>query len=395
MELKPFEKKVWLASPTMHGEEQKYVQEAFDTNWVSTVGANLEHLEKDVREYVGCKASVALSAGTAALHLAVKLAGVKPGDKVFCTDMTFDATVNPVTYEGGKQIFIDSEYDTWNMDPRALEKAFEKYPEVRVVVLAHLYGTPSKLDEITEICRAHQAILIEDAAESLSATYKGRQTGSFGTYNVVSFNGNKIITTSGGGMLLTDDEAAAELARKWSTQARDAAPWYQHTELGYNYRMSNILAGIGRGQMLHLAEHRARKKEIYEKYREGFAGLPLRMNPYLEDTEPNFWLSCLMVDRDAMAKQVRGDLNSTYEKVSGKTCPDEIRETLAAYNIESRPIWKPMHMQPIYREHDFIKAAQEAVDEDIFARGLCLPSDIKMTEEQQDAVIEIVRKCFE
>lgn len=395
MELKPFEKKVWLASPTMHGEEQKYVQEAFDTNWVSTVGANLEHLEKDVREYVGCKASVALSAGTAALHLAVKLAGVKPGDKVFCTDMTFDATVNPVTYEGGKQIFIDSEYDTWNMDPRALEKAFEKYPEVKVVVLAHLYGTPSKLDEITEICRAHQAILIEDAAESLSATYKGRQTGSFGTYNVVSFNGNKIITTSGGGMLLTDDEAAAELARKWSTQARDAAPWYQHTELGYNYRMSNILAGIGRGQMLHLAEHRARKKEIYEKYREGFAGLPLRMNPYLEDTEPNFWLSCLMVDWDAMAKQVRGDLNSTYEKVSGKTCPDEIRETLAAYNIESRPIWKPMHMQPIYREHDFIKAGEEAVDEDIFARGLCLPSDIKMMEEQQDAVIEIVRKCFE
>ncbi len=393
--MKPFEKKIWLASPTMHGEEQKYVKEAFDTNWVSTVGANLEHLEKSVRDYVGCKASVALSAGTAALHLAVKLAGVKPGDKVFCTDMTFDATVNPVTYEGGEQIFIDSEYDTWNMDPKALERAFQKYPDVKVVVLAHLYGTPSKMDEILAICKAHNAILIEDAAESLSATYKGKQTGSFGKFNVVSFNGNKIITTSGGGMLLTDDEEAAEKARKWSTQARDAAPWYQHTELGYNYRMSNVLAGIGRGQMLHLEEHKARKKEIYERYRKGLAGLPVQMNPYLSDTEPNFWLSCLLVDEDAMTEQIRSDHDSRYTKESGKSCPDEIREVLASYNIETRPIWKPMHLQPIYADHDFITAADGVcVDEDIFNRGLCLPSDIKMTVEEQDAVIEIIRGLF-
>ena len=393
--MKPFDKKIWLASPTMHGEEQKYVKEAFDTNWVSTVGANLEHLEKSVRDYVGCKASVALSAGTAALHLAVKLAGVKPGDKVFCTDMTFDATVNPVTYEGGEQIFIDSEYDTWNMGPKALERAFQKYPDVKVVVLAHLYGTPSKMDEILDICKAHNAILIEDAAESLSATYKGKQTGSFGKFNVVSFNGNKIITTSGGGMLLTDDEEAAEKARKWSTQARDAAPWYQHTELGYNYRMSNVLAGIGRGQMLHLEEHKARKKEIYERYRKGLAGLPVQMNPYLSDTEPNFWLSCLLVDKDAMTEQIRSDHDSRYTKESGKSCPDEIREVLASYNIETRPIWKPMHLQPIYADHDFITAADGiCVDEDIFNRGLCLPSDIKMTVEEQDAVIEIICGLF-
>lgn len=393
--MKPFEKKIWLASPTMHGEEQKYVKEAFDTNWVSTVGANLEHLEKSVRDYVGCKASVALSAGTAALHLAVKLAGVKPGDKVFCTDMTFDATVNPVTYEGGEQIFIDSEYDTWNMDPKALERAFQKYPDVKVVVLAHLYGTPSKMDEILDICKVHNAILIEDAAESLSATYKGKQTGSFGKFNVVSFNGNKIITTSGGGMLLTDDEEAAEKARKWSTQARDAAPWYQHTELGYNYRMSNVLAGIGRGQMLHLEEHKAQKKEIYERYRKGLAGLPVQMNPYLSDTEPNFWLSCLLVDEDAMTEQIRSDRDSRYTKEPGKSCPDEIREVLASYNIETRPIWKPMHLQPIYADHDFITAADGVcVDEDIFNRGLCLPSDIKMTVEEQDAVIEIIRGLF-
>lgn len=393
--MKPFEKKIWLASPTMHGEEQEYVKEAFDTNWVSTVGANLEHLEKSVRDYVGCKASVALSAGTAALHLAVKLAGVKPGDKVFCTDMTFDATVNPVTYEGGEQIFIDSEYDTWNMDPKALERAFQKYPDVKVVVLAHLYGTPSKMDEILDICNAHNAILIEDAAESLSATYKGKQTGSFGKFNVVSFNGNKIITTSGGGMLLTDDEEAAEKARKWSTQARDDAPWYQHTELGYNYRMSNVLAGIGRGQMLHLEEHKARKKEIYERYRKGLAGLPVQMNPYLADTEPNFWLSCLLVDKDAMTEQIRSDYDSRYTKEPGKSCPDEIREVLASYNIETRPIWKPMHLQPIYADHDFITVADGVcVDEDIFNRGLCLPSDIKMTVEEQDAVIEIIRGLF-
>lgn len=396
MILKAFDKKLWLASPTMHGEEQKYVQEAFDTNWVSTVGENINQLEKGIVDYVGCKYSVALSAGTAALHLAIKLAGVKPGDKVFCTDMTFAATVNPVSYEKGEQIFIDSEYETWNMDPAALRKAFELYPEVKVVVVVNLYGTPAKLDEIRQICDEHGAILIEDAAESLGATYKGMQTGTFGTYNVISFNGNKIITTSGGGMLLTDEKEAAEKARKWSTQSRENAPWYQHEELGYNYRMSNILAGIGRGQLLHLDEHIARKKEIYERYKEGFKDLPVSMNPYDPDTmEPNFWLSCMLIDKAAMCSQVRNATDASYIKEPGKSCPTEILEKLAEYNAEGRPIWKPMHMQPIFSGLKFVSAADTPVNEDIFERGLCLPSDIKMSNEEQDMVIEIIKSCFD
>lgn len=398
--MKAFNKKLWLSSPTMHGEEQKYVQEAFDTNWVSTVGENINQLEKGIVDYVGCKYSVALSAGTAALHLAIKLAGVKPGDKVFCTDMTFAATVNPVSYEKGEQIFIDSEYETWNMDPAALRKAFELYPEVKVVVVVNLYGTPAKLDEIRQICDEHGAILIEDAAESLGATYKGMQTGTFGTYNVISFNGNKIITTSGGGMLLTDEKEAAEKARKWSTQSRENAPWYQHEELGYNYRMSNILAGIGRGQLLHLDEHIARKKEIYERYKEGFKDLPVSMNPYDPDTmEPNFWLSCMLIDKAAMCSQVRNATDASYIKEPGKSCPTEILEKLAEYNAEGRPIWKPMHMQPIFKDNPFVTREENEgthdVGKDIFQRGLCLPSDNKMTEEQQDMIIEIVKSCFE
>ncbi len=404
-------RKLWLASPTMHGDEQKYVQEAFDTNWISTVGANLDELEKGIIEKVGCKYAVALSTGTASLHLAVKLANVKPGDKVFCSDVTFVATVNPVVYEGGELIFIDSEYDTWNMDPMALEKAFELYPEVRVVIVANLYGTPAKLDHIQKICKKHNAVLIEDAAESLGASFKGVQTGNFGTYNVISFNGNKIVTTSGGGMLLTDDKFAADKVRKWSTQARENAPWYQHEELGYNYRMSNVLAGIGRGQLLHLEEHIAKKREIYMRYKEGFKNLPISMNPYVEDDmKPNFWLSCLLINEDAMCEQVRSDNKSLYIKEVGKSCPTEIMETLAKYNIESRPIWKPMHMQPIYRMSPFItvegnyRANSNAyidmgkainVGKNIFDRGLCLPSDIKMTVEEQDAVIEIIKNCFE
>lgn len=395
--IKPFEKKLWLASPTMHGDEQKFVQEAFDTNWVSTVGANLTELEKNICQYVGCKFSVALSSGTSALHLATKLAGVKPGDKVFCSDLTFAATVNPVLYEKGTPIFIDSERDTWNMNPAALERAFKLFPDVKVVVVANLYGTPAKFDEIKKICAEHNAILIEDAAESLGATYKGKQTGTFGDFNAISFNGNKIITTSGGGMLLTDDEKAASLARKWSTQSREPAAWYQHKDIGYNYRMSNIVAGIGRGQLLHLDEHIAAKKKIYERYRDAFKDLPVTMNPYDEKImSPNFWLSCLLINENFLCRQVRSDNQALFIKERGKTCPTEIFETLAKYNAEGRPIWKPMHLQPIFSNCEFISAQDgQDIGADIFARGLCLPSDIKMTAAQQEVVIEIVRSCFE
>lgn len=395
MGIKALDNKLWLSSPTMYGEERMYVKEAFDTNWVSTVGENINQFEKNICKLVGCKYSVALASGTSALHLAVKLAGVKPDDKVFCTDLTFDATVNPVSYEHGKQIFIDSEYETWNMNPDALRKAFEIYPEVKVVIVANLYGVPAQLDEIKKICDEHNAILIEDAAESLGATYKGIQTGTFGKYNAISFNGNKIITTSGGGMLLTDDKDSADLARKWSTQSREPAPWYQHKDLGYNYRMSNITAGIGRGQLLHIDESINRKREIYFKYKEGLSDLPVKLNPYLECSKPNFWLSCLIIDKDAMCSQSRDDLNADYTTEKGKSCPEEIRETLLKYNIESRPIWKPMHMQPIFSECDCVTVSENNVAEDIFARGLCLPSDIKMTDEQQKVVIDIIHKCFE
>lgn len=414
---KPFASKVWLSTPTMHGPELEYVKKAYETNWMSTVGENINEVERLACEKIGCKYAVGLSAGTAALHMAVKLAGVKPGDRVFCSDMTFDATVNPVVYEGGIPVFIDTEYDTWNMDPVSLEKAFELYPEVKVVVVAHLYGTPGKVDKIREICKRHGAVIIEDAAESLGASYKGVQTGTFGDYNAISFNGNKIITGSSGGMLLTDDLEAANKVRKWSTQSRENAPWYQHEELGYNYRMSNVIAGVVRGQFPYLEEHIAQKKAIYERYKEGFQGLPVTMNPYDEDSsEPNFWLSCLLIEPEAMCKQVRGEQEALYIPEAGKTCPTEILETLARYNAEGRPIWKPMHMQPIYRMNGFVtregngRAKTNAyiaggavgkdgrpldVGMDLFHRGLCLPSDNKMTEEEQKKVIEIVRSCFE
>lgn len=409
MDFKPFDKKVYLSSPTMHGEELEFVTEAYKTNWMSTVGKNINEVERIASEYIGCNDAVGLSCGTAALHLAVKLAGVKPGDKIFCSDMTFSATVNPAIYEGAEPIFIDSEYDTWNMDPVALEKAFELYPDVKVVIMVNLYGTPAKLDEICSICKKHGAILIEDAAESLGATYKGRQTGTFGTYNAISFNGNKIITGSSGGMLLTDDINAANKARKWSTQSRENAPWYQHEEVGYNYRMSNVIAGVIRGQFSHLDEHIAQKKAIYERYKEAFKDLPVQMNPFDDqNSEPNYWLSCMIIDKDAMCKQVRSDNDACYIKEKGKTCPTEILEKLALYNAEGRPIWKPMHMQPISRTNPFVtregngRASTNAyieggcanVGEDIFARGLCLPSDNKMTPEQQDIIIEIIKSCF-
>ena len=409
MEIKPLEKKVWLSSPTMHGEEIKYVQEAYETNWMSTVGANINEVEKLACEKTGSKYSVALASGTSALHLAVKLAGVKPGDKVFCSDMTFAATVNPVMYEGATPIFIDTEYDTWNMDPVALEKAFELYPEVKVVVVAHLYGTPGKIDEIKTVCDKHNAIIIEDAAESLGASYKGQQTGTFGDYNCISFNGNKIITGSSGGMLLTNSLEAANKARKWSTQSRENAPWYQHEEIGYNYRMSNVIAGVVRGQFPHLEEHIAQKKAIYERYKEGFKDLPVEMNPIdFENSVPNYWLSCMIIKPEAMAKQVRGEQDYLYTKGEGKTTPQEILEAIASVNAEGRPIWKPMHMQPICRMNPFVtkngngRAQTNAyiagdscdVGMDIFQRGLCLPSDNKMTPEEQDVIIETIKNCF-
>lgn len=415
--VKPFEQKVWLSSPTMHGDELEYVKEAYDTNWMSTVGKNINEVERLACEKVGCKYAVALSAGTAALHMAVKLAGVKAGDKVFCSDMTFSATVNPVVYEGGEPIFIDTEYDTWNMDPVALEKAFELYPDVKVVVVAHLYGTPGKIDEIKAVADRHGAKIIEDAAESLGASYKGQQTGTFGAFNAISFNGNKIITGSAGGMFLTDSKEDSEKVRKWSTQARENASWYQHEEVGYNYRMSNVIAGVVRGQFPYLEEHIAQKKAIYERYREGVKGLPVRMNPFDEkNSEPNFWLSCMLIDREAMCRQVRGEQDALYIPEHGKSCPTEILEAISSINAEGRPIWKPMHMQPIYRMNAFVTRegngraktnayiAGGAISEkdglpadismDIFNRGLCLPSDNKMTPDQQATIIEAIKRCF-
>lgn len=412
-----FADKVWLSTPTMHGEELKYITQAYESNWMSTVGENINEAEKMICLKVGCKEAVALSCGTSALHLAVKLAGVKPGDHVFCTDMTFAATLNSVLYEKGNPIFIDTEYDTWNMDPVALEKAFALYPDTKVVIVANLYGVPAKFDEIRAVCDRHGAILIEDAAESLGATYKGVQTGNFGRYNAISFNGNKIITGSSGGMLLTDDAQAAKKVRKWSTQSRENAPWYQHEEVGYNYRMSNVIAGVVRGQIPYLEEHIAQKKAIYERYKEGFKGLPVSMNPYdTQNSEPNYWLSCMLIEPEAMCKQVRGECEALYRPEHGKSCPTEILETLAKFNAEGRPIWKPMHMQPMYRMNPFVtregdgRAKTNAyisggilgkdgkpldVGMDIFHRGLCLPSDNKMTIEQQEIVIQIVCSCFE
>ncbi|MDO4540020.1 MAG: aminotransferase class I/II-fold pyridoxal phosphate-dependent enzyme [Syntrophomonadaceae bacterium] len=365
--------KIWLSSPTMHSEEMKFIQEAFETNWVAPLGPNVNEFEKEMAAYIGIGHAAALVSGTSALHLAVKLAGVKPGDTVFCSDLTFSATVNPVSYEGGVQVFIDSERETWNMDPHALKKAFEKYPACKCVIVANLYGTPAKLDEIVAICDAHGAVLIEDAAESLSATYKGRQTGSFGKYNVLSFNGNKIITTSGGGMLLSDDKEDIKKARFWATQSREPFPWYEHEEIGYNYRMSNIVAGIGRGQLLHLDEHRALKKKIYETYKAAFTDIDaINMNPYLPCSEPNFWLSCILLDNHL------------------KLTPMDIINALANRNIEARPIWKPMHRQPVFAARDFICMEGDTGNE-IFERGLCLPSDIKNTDEDMELVISIIR----
>jgi dTDP-4-amino-4,6-dideoxygalactose transaminase len=419
--IRPFQTKCWLSSPTMHGDEQHWVDEAIQTNWVSTVGENIDVIEKMTSEKIGRKYSVALSNGTAALHLAIRLAGeqiyglqpvnkgVLEGRKVFCSDTTFDATVNPVAYEGGEQIFIDTELDSWNMSPEALEKAFQIYPDVKLIVLAHLYGTPGRCDEIRAIADKYGALIVEDAAESFGAAYRGVQTGCFGDYSVISFNGNKIITGSAGGMLVTDNLSDAYKARKWSTQSREEAAWYQHEELGYNYRMSNVIAGVVRGQFPYLEEHISQKKMIYERYREGFGDLPVSMNPIPDCCEPNYWLSCLLIDKDAMCETVRGEKDALFISAPGKSCPTEILAAIAAFNAEGCPIWKPMHLQPIYRNNVFITVnginrgksnvymdEEKIVDvgADLFNRGLCLPSDNKMTVEQQNVVIEIIHRCF-
>ena len=420
-DVKPFAKKVWLASPTMHGDELKWMSDAFNKNWMTTAGENVNELEKIAARQATMKYAVALCNCTSALHLCVKFAGEKlygkpqighgavEGKRVFCSDMTFAATLNPVVYEGGIPVFIDTEESSWNMDPVALEKAFELYPEVKLVVCAELYGFPGRIDLIKQICEKHGALLIEDAAEAMGATLHGKQCGSFGDYAAVSYNGNKIITGSSGGCLLTNDLEVANKARKWSTQAREAASWYQHEEVGYNYRISNVVAGVARGQYPYLEEHIAQKKAIYERYKEGLKDLPLQMNPILDDTVPNYWLSACIIDKEAMCKQVRDDNKSLFIPEHGKTCPTEILEAIASINAEGRPIWKPMHMQPMYRMHEFItrsgsgRAKTNAyiaggvsdVGTDIFERGLCLPSDNKMNVEQQDKIIEVIRRCFE
>ena len=416
-----FEDKIWLSSPTMYPESMKYVMEAYETNWMSTVGVNINEIEKTAAEISGTKYAVGLSCGTAALHLSMKLAGERlygkspvgvgalQGKRVFCSDVTFNATLNPVVYEGGVPVFIDTEYDSWGMDPVALEKAFKMYPEVKLVVYAELYGFPGNIRKIKEICEKHDALLVEDAAEAMGATWEGKQCGSYGDYSAVSYNGNKIITGSAGGCLLTNSLEDANQARKLSTQAREAAAWYQNEEVGYNYRMSNVIAGVIRDQYNHLEEHISQKKAIYEHYKEGLKGFPVKMNPFDETkAEPNYWLSSLLIDEEAMCKQVRSDTEALYVSEKEKSCPTEILEAISFINAEGRPIWKPMHMQPMYRMHEFItvngsgRAKTNAyiageikdVGADIFQRGVCLPSDNKMTVKQQDRIIEVIRACF-
>ncbi len=374
--------KIPLSTPTMHGTEIEYINEAFQKNWIAPLGFNCDCFETELSDFLRNGKDIELhslcvTSGTAAIHLALKLAGIQPGDVVLCSDKTFIGSVNPVIYEGGVPVFVDSERETWNMDPVALEKAFEKYPNAKAVILVHLYGVPAKTDEIIDICKKYNAILIEDAAEALSACYKDRQCGTLGQYNIISFNGNKIITTSGGGMLITGCEEARQRAFYLATQAKLPEPWYQHDEIGYNYRMSNVVAGIGRGQLRYLEEHKVAKRTIYNRYKEGLAGLPLTMNPYLDCTCPNFWLSCILIDKGCTVT------------------PMDILDKLNEINAESRPTWKPMHMQPVFAQNEYITAEDESVSADIFARGLCLPSDIKMTQDEQELVIDVIRSCFE
>lgn len=371
------DKRIYLSSPTMHGDEQRFVREAFETNWIAPLGPNVNCFEKELADYANVKHAAALSSGTAAIHLALRILGVSEGDMIFCSDLTFAATVNPVSYEHAKQIFIDSEHDTWNMSPKALKKAFEMYGRPKAVLVVNLYGTPAKLDEIKKICQEYETPLIEDAAESLGAVYQKKMTGSFGDIGIFSFNGNKIITTSGGGMLVSDNEEYVERARFLATQARENERYYEHNELGFNYRMSNVLAGIGRGQLLHIDEHIAKKRSIYYTYKDEFSEIEeLQMNPVADNGQANYWLSCMTI------------------KKSCKVKPLDIILALEKENIESRHIWKPMHMQPLYKDNDFVYTEEKSVGEDVFERGICLPSDIKNSEEDMKKIIHIIKGMF-
>lgn len=377
-------KRIYLASPHMGGLEEVFVKEAFDTNWIAPLGANVDGFEKELSEYVGSKTGAALASGTAAIHMALKAVGVKKGDKVFCSSLTFAASCNPIIYEGGIPVFIDSEPESHNMSPVALEKAFKAYEEKeempKAVIVVNLYGQSADMGKIMEICKKYNIPIIEDAAESLGATYKGKHSGTFGEYGIYSFNGNKIITTSGGGMLVSNNEEGIAKVRFWSTQARDKARHYEHTELGYNYRMSNVVAGIGRGQLRVLEDRIAKKKEIFETYKEAFKNIEdIEMMPVCEYGEPNYWLTTITLNENSKVK------------------PLDIILALEKENIESRPIWKPMHIQPYYKEYDFYSHNDEeemSVSEDIFNRGVCLPSDTKMTDKEQKRVIEIIKNIF-
>lgn len=367
-------KKIYLSSPHMsdEGYEQVYIEEAFKSNWIAPLGANVDGFEQELATKVGVKYAAALSSGTAAIHMALKAAGVGPGDIVFCQDLTFSASVNPIIYQNATPVFIDSNFETWNMDPEALEIAFAKYPNVKAVIVVHLYGLSADLDPIVELCKKHNVTLIEDAAESLGTTYKGKFTGTYGDYGVFSFNGNKIITTSGGGMLVSNNEERIAKVKFWATQARDKARHYQHSEIGYNYRMSNILAGIGRGQLKVLEQRIAKKRYIFEFYQTKLGVLNgVQFMPINKWNEPNYWLSCIALN--------------------GQVKPLDIMEALENDNIESRPIWKPMHMQPVFSKHDFIG---KGVSEKIFEHGVCLPSDTKMADEDLDRVCKIIKRLW-
>lgn len=363
--------KIYLASPHMsdEGYEMEYIQEAFDTNWIAPLGTNVNEFEKEVASYVGVGHAAALVSGTSAIHLALKAADVGEGDIVFCQSLTFSATANPIIYQNGRPVFIDSDYQTWNMCPKALEEAFEKYPEVKAVVVVHLYGLSADMDKIVELCKKHNVILIEDAAESLGTTYKGQDTGSFGDYGIFSFNGNKIITTSGGGMLVSNNEERIQKARFWSTQARDQARHYQHSELGFNYRMSNVVAGIGRGQLKVLDQRVEKKRYIFDFYKRELGHLEgVEFMPINDWNKPNCWLSCMTL--------------------SGQVRPLDVMEALEKENIESRPVWKPMHLQPFFAEYDYIGGD---VSEKLFENGVCLPSDTKMTDDDLKRICEVVK----